>query len=431
MAEEDILSDDLLRQLISVGEVDILVGLHTHDHANTIGHVVQIIREGLLKYFPRERVAILNADGGSHDGTTDLVKAASISDLGNSSTLHALRTMHIISSRYGGDLSVGKAMHMIVAAADLLRARACVIIAPESSEILPEWIDRLLRPICREHFDFVAPAYRRRRFEGMLVTNLLYPVTRALYGRRIREPRPGEFAFSDRLTSLLVSHDMWANDAGRLGPEVCFTMTALAEDLRIAQTFLGPKGRLEQQSSDLIVALRQTLAPLFWSMENTYGSWSAINGIQATPTVGPEYEVTMDVVKAEPQRLHQMFCSGVADLKPVLKSILSPQTLEQLISAAALNEDKFQYPDELWAKAVYEFAASYHRSVISRDHIIQALVPLYRGRAYTFMTENSTSSKEDLEGHIEALSQTFERLKPYLLELWTAPERARDGRHDS
>ena len=75
MADEDILSDDLLRQLMSVGETDILVGIHTHNNAKTIGRVVQVVREGLLKHFPRERVAILNVDGGSQDGTTDLVRA--------------------------------------------------------------------------------------------------------------------------------------------------------------------------------------------------------------------------------------------------------------------------------------------------------------------------------------------------------------------
>ena len=422
MADEDILSDDLLRQLISIGEVDILVGLHTHNHAKTIGHVVQVIREGLLKYFPRERVAVLNADGGSHDGTPDQVRAASINDACNTSTLPALRTLHCVSSQYATTVSNGKAMHIVVAAADLLRAKACAVIAPESTEILPEWIDRLLRPAYREHVDLVTPIYRRHRFEGMLVTNLMYPMTRALYGKSIREPRPGEFAFSDRLTSRLVGHEMWSNDAGRLGPEVCITMTALAEDFLISQAFLGPKGHLEQQSSDLVPALRQTLGPLFWSMERSYSSWSVISETRVVPPVSPEYEVTMDAVRVDRQRLHQMFCSGVVDLEPVLKSILSPSTLEQLQRAAALDEDKFHYPDELWVKAVYEFASAYHRSVISRDHIIQALAPLYRGRAYTFLTENLNASRELLQEQIEALCVTFERLKPYLLELWTAQE---------
>ncbi len=275
MADENILSDDLLRQLISVGEVDILVGLHTHNHAKTIGHVVQVVREGLLKYFPRERAAILNADGGSHDGTPDLVRAASIKDARNASSFEALRTMHCISSQYSGDPSSGKAMHILVAAADLLRAKACAVIAPDSSQLQPQWIDQLVRPVYRESVDLVTPVYRRHRFEGILVTNLMYPMTRALYGKSIREPRPGEFSFSDRLAVQLIGHDMWNHDAGRLGPEVCFTLAALADGLPVSQTFLGARGHLEQQATDLVSALRQTVAPLFWSMERTQAAWSS------------------------------------------------------------------------------------------------------------------------------------------------------------
>ena len=406
-----------------MGEVDILVGLHTHNHAKTIGHVVQVIREGLLRYFPRERVAILNADGGSQDGTPDLVRAASIDDVRSAYTFQTLRTLHCVSSQYASVPSAGQAMHILIAAADLLRARACAVVAPESSDILPEWIDRLLQPVCREHFDFVAPVYRRHRFEGILVTNLLYPMTRALYGKRIREPRPAEFAFSARLAGELVESELWSNDAGRLGPEVCITMASLSDGLRVAQTFLGNKGHLEQQSSDLVAALRQTVGPLFWSMEQNGASWTAINEVQAVPTTGPEYEITADAVSVDRKRLHQMFCSGVVDLQQVLGSILSPATLGQLQSTATVEEDKFHFTDELWVKAVYEFAASYHRSVINRDHILQALAPRYRGRAYAYLAENSTASQEDLEKRIEALCLTFERLKPYLLELWTAKER--------
>ena len=131
----------------------------------------------------------------------------------------------------------------------------------------------------------------------------------------------------------------------------------------------------------------------------------------------------MDPVHVDLTRLRQMFASGVTDLQDVLRSIVSASTLAQLQSAATNDGNNFQYTDELWVKVVYEFAASYHRSVINRDHIIQALAPLYRGRTYAFLTENMKASKEELQTHIEALCQAFERQKPYLLELWTAQER--------
>jgi glucosylglycerate synthase len=113
-----------------------------------------------------------------------------------------------------------------------------------------------------------------------------------------------------------------------------------------------------------------------------------------------------------------MFHSGVAELEPVLKQILSPPTLSELQRIATLAEDDFSYADELWARTVYEFAASYHKSVISRDHIVQALAPLYRGRAFTFLVENREVSGEQLEQNVENFCLTCERLKPSLVELW-------------
>ena len=108
----------------------------------------------------------------------------------------------------------------------------------------------------------------------------------------------------------------------------------------------------------------------------------------------------------------------MSELQSVFTSILTPHTLEQLRSIGACTEEEFHYSEELWVKTVYEFAAAYHKAVISRDHILQALVPLYRGRMYTFLTENRNTSAEIVELGVEKLCSEFERLKPYLLEIW-------------
>jgi glucosylglycerate synthase len=83
-----------------------------------------------------------------------------------------------------------------------------------------------------------------------------------------------------------------------------------------------------------------------------------------------------------------------------------------------LPEEKFAYPADLWARTVYEFSAAYHKAVIGRDHVVQALVPLFRGRAYTFLTETREASAEEVENHIESLCRTFDSEKPYLAEVW-------------
>src|SRR6202140_5699513 len=100
LAEDSFLSDDFLRQLINVGEVDILVGLPTQNNAKTVGPIVDTIRSGILRGFPRERAVIVAADGGSRDGTPEVVTRISIDDMRPASDLNALRTLHSISTTY-------------------------------------------------------------------------------------------------------------------------------------------------------------------------------------------------------------------------------------------------------------------------------------------------------------------------------------------
>ena len=73
MAEDILLGDDLLRQLMSVGEADLLVAIPTYNNAGTIGQTVQAIEDSYQQNFVRDRVAILNVDGGSSDQTPEIV----------------------------------------------------------------------------------------------------------------------------------------------------------------------------------------------------------------------------------------------------------------------------------------------------------------------------------------------------------------------
>ena len=422
LAEESFLTDDFLRQLINVGEVDILVGLPTHNNAKTIGPIIKAIQSGILSGFPRERAVIINADGGSRDGTPELITGASIDDARPGFNLPALRTLHSISTRYGNSPANEVAFRTILAAAELLRAKACVVMSPESAHVEPEWFSKLLRPIYGDRFDLVTPTYRRPKFEGLLITNLLYPMTRALYGLRIREAYSVDFGFSGRLATQFLAHNAWNDGTREGGVELRFTLAAITGGYRICQSFLGTKDHVEHRAADLVPALRQTVGTLFSVMEPDFPAWSAVTSSQPVPTSGTELETLLEPVRVNRKRLREMFSTGVAELASVFQAILSPSTLAELQRISALGEEEFHYPAELWVKTVYEFAASYQKSVISRDHIIQALAPLFRGRVFTFLTENRNASADEVENNIETLCLEFERLKPYLLQLWKPRE---------
>ena len=118
------------------------------------------------------------------------------------------------------------------------------------------------------------------------------------------------------------------------------------------------------------------------------------------------------------KRLLQGFRLGVGQLGEILGRLLAPETWIGVQEIARLQDTAFRFPDDLWVRVVYDFAASYHHRTLNRDHLLQALLPLYRGRIFSFVADTERDTPEEVEGRLEKLSLAFERLKPYLIERW-------------
>ena len=65
-------------RLQSIGRADVVVGIPSFNNARTIGHVVRAVGAGLVKYFPGLTAVIVNSDGGSRDGTPDIVHSGEL-----------------------------------------------------------------------------------------------------------------------------------------------------------------------------------------------------------------------------------------------------------------------------------------------------------------------------------------------------------------
>lgn len=308
---------------------------------------------------------------------------------------------------------------MIYAAADLLGAKACAVVSPDLESMTPEWVDALIRPVLKENLDFVAPVYQRRRFDGLLVKNMLHPLVRAVYGYPIEEPIARELAFSGRLGTHFLEQDSGQEDFLRFGIYPWMTTTAMARGYRVCQSLLGPRVEASKRSGlDLNTTIREVAGAMFRCMEIHQPYWVSRQGSQNIPTFGFQPVLDLDPVRIDRRRMFQMFRSGVDELGSVLEKILSASTLQAIQEISKLEEKRFHFPDELWAKTVYEFASSHHRSVINRDHLLQALTPLYRGRVSSFILENLRAGPQEVERKLESLRQEYERLKPYLIESW-------------
>jgi hypothetical protein len=419
--DASLLSDEFVHELVAVGEVDLLVGISTLNDAQTVGHVVQAAHAGFAKYFSRERAVLINADGGSRDGTPEVFKSCPMETPQGPAAPPTLRTIHRITTLYRDAPDRGAALRTILAAADLLRAKACAIVSGALSGINPAWIDNLLRPVYKEKFDLATPLYHRQRFDGLLVRNLLYPMLRAVYGKRVSEPLATEFALSGRLASHFVEQDFWREAENRSSPELWITTLALLGDFRVCQAFLGPKVHGEKDArQDFVGTLRRAVGTLFRCMDAQESFWLATTSSESLPTFGFPYEVDLRPIRFNRKRMLQMFRTGVTELASILQVILAEETFREIQELARLSDDEYRYSDELWVKSVYDFAGAFHRSVMNRDHVVQALAPLYRGRVAAFVLQNHEAGTAEMDMAIEKVCEEYERLKPYLVGRWNA-----------
>jgi glycosyltransferase involved in cell wall biosynthesis len=422
MADLSFLPKEVLDELGDIGEVDILVGVPSYNNARTIPHVVKAILGGFVKYFPDTRTLVVNSDGGSKDGTAEKVQDASIGDYRTLLAAHPLRTVHKLITPYHGIPGKGSALRLVFGVAAALGAKACAVVDSDLRSITPEWIDLLVSPVYKEGFDFVAPLYHRHKYDGTITNSIVYPITRALYGKRIRQPIGGDFGFSGRLAEHYLEHKVWDTDVARFGIDIWMTTTAVTGTFKVCQSFLGAKIHdVKDPGVDLSAMLMQVVNAVFSLMESHEDRWREVRGSEAVPSFGFEYTVGLEPLEVNVERMINIFRGGLRDLAPIWEKALAAETLAEVRALAAAEPEDFRFPATLWVRTVYDFAAAYHCRILHREHLLKSLTPLYLARTASFVLETPAAGAEEVEEILESLCGEYERRKDYLAERWTAP----------
>jgi hypothetical protein len=415
---EDILKENVKEELGRVGPVEIIVGIPSYNNARTIGQVVQAAHAGLLKYFPDQRTLIVNSDGGSTDATREVVEK-SHPDIQALLMSHELHPVHRLTTPYHGLPGKGSAFRTIFRIAELVGARACAVVDSDLRSITPEWFDLLLRPVLEREFDYVAPYYKRHKYDGTITNSIVYPLTRALYGRRVRQPIGGEFGISGRLVRHFLTRDVWSTDVARYGIDIWMTTTAIAENFRVCQSYLGAKLHdAKDPGADLSAMLVQVVGSVFSLMETYQDTWRNVLGSLPAPMFGFPFEVGLEPLPINVPRMVASFVQGCRDLRPIYEQILSPALTNQLLACVALPLEEFFLADALWVAVIYDFALAYHRRVIDREHLVKSLTPLYLGWVASFARQTENETAFQVQDRIEKLCLVYEQLKSYLITQW-------------
>jgi hypothetical protein len=325
--------------------------------------------------------------------------------------------------RTEGGAAPEAALHALLDVAQALGAPACALIEPMPRPADPGWLRTILDPVLRGEADLVAPGYARRRLDGVLVTGVVYPLTRALFGRRVRQPLGREIAISGRLVGALARDDEWRTDPGHAGTDLWVITKALARDCRVAQVFLGPRPVPAPQPPDVADALAAVLGHLFHGMFLQAPRWQRVRGSTPVLTIGSEHLADAAPQAPSPAPLVAAFTLGTQDLRRVWGQVLPPQTLYTLQRLPRDPPEGFRVPDALWARVVYDFAVGWRVKAMDRLQLLRSMTPLYLGWVASHVNEVAALDDAAADARVEALCEAFETEKPYLISRWRWPDR--------
>lgn len=411
------LPPEIEAQLREIATADIVVGVPTYNNARSVGPVVDAVRGGLVKYFPDARAVVVNSDAGSTDDTPALV-ADGDWPIPCVLARHEAPPGELVAIPFHGVPGRAAAQRVILEAADRLGARASVIVGSDCRSVRPEWIDRLVRPVLEHGADYVAPLYQRQRYDGTLTNGLIYPLTRALFGRAIRQPLGDHAALSTRLVAYAAAQEIHEPAVVRQGLELWLLAVLAGERFTACEAWLGPCAlETSGRATDLATIFAQAIGATFAVIDYTADVWFDIRGAEPVPAVGPALPLGADPVELNRGGMIRAFRLGLKDLLPLWEQILSPDTLTEVL-ALEPGPEAFGFPHDLWARVVYDFALGYHFRVLYREHLLRSLVPLYLARTAGFVRETVAGTAADAERWIERGCRAFEQQKAYLVERW-------------
>lgn len=392
-----------------IKRAEIAVCIPSYKEADSISYPTRQANEGLVKYFPDKSAVLINCDNNSPDDTrgafletpTDVPK--------------------IYLSTPPGVKGKGNNFRNLFQKIASLGAKAAVVVDADLKSITPEWIKHLGEPLF-DGFAYVAPLYVRHKYDGTITNGIAYPLTRALYGRRVRQPIGGDFGFNNKLNNAYLQSKVWDEAVANFGIDIWMTTLAVNQKVQICQSFMGrPKiHRTKDPGAHLGPMFRQVVGTIFAMLPNFDTCWTKVKYSKPTAIYGFGLgEVEMPPkVDVDSRNLLQKFHQGFEEYNAIWTQILSADVYQKLLEIGAMQMTEFNFPTDLWARLLFDVAIAYRDAIVERDSIMDALIPLYFGRTLSFVKRTQRMSIKQAEEAIEEDCITFETAKPYLIKRW-------------
>ena len=229
------------------------------------------------------------------------------------------------------------------------------------------------------------------------------------------------------------------------------TTSALTGGYAVCQARLGAKVHdPKDPGSDLGPMFRQVVGTILRLAAAHPDSWIGTRGSHDVPAYGFERIIDPPPLEVNAIRLLSEFHAGSLTVADTWRRTIDAANLDVVLTLAAeagkladaasrklgLGGEgdtarastlemaealgAFHFPDDLWARLIYDLVLSTRRGEVDTGQMVAALVPIYFGRVGSFVIETRNLTTTDAEERVERQAREFELLKPYLVDRWRA-----------
>ncbi len=424
------------QQIEEIGPADLLVGIldAAPPHAETPGSTPEgpaMLREAVGKLRARLHTVVIdnslhhNSLHNSSIHSGDSVHGATEpngTESGNATaeSLFTVLSAPVLGSDTDSPLhGIAASYRKIFALGQHLDAKACCVVASSLDTVTSGWFYWLTQPIVELGYDLVTPCYVHEPFEGLLNASIISPLYCALYGHNLQNPIGPDVCLSKEVVRRVMGT---SNPAQTEFPLMSMVPAAAGAGLKVCQAYVGRRVYPPTDWSAVSSLLPPILGPMFAEIERNAAIWQRVRGVRPVIAFGEVEAATVETHPVDSSRMIESFHLGIRDLREIWSLVLPPSTLLDLTKLARLGPQEFRMPDPLWARIIYDFAASYRLRTLNRDHLLRALTPLYLGWVASYALELEAEGRSG-SSPLARLAPAFEALKPYFVSRWRWPDR--------
>jgi glucosylglycerate synthase len=402
------LNEDVNRKCHEIKPIDLIVGVLCKDVETTVLNVLNVVNEGLYRFFPDHRLAIAVSKAKSSDNTDEAVQLFQ--------PYNTIETVIADDITSGGK---GAGVMTIFEIAHEAEAKCVVLLDGDLLSVKPSWIEAIVNPVVFGRADLTVPYYIRDKNDGVITNNLVYPFTRSLYSIDIRQPIAGEFALSKNLYEHLRNHPLFPPD---FGVDIFIVTTAAAEGMYVKEGLFSLKihestTHYLEPEKFLILMFRKVTGAMF-SLAKYYEPYWRKKSCRWQGKYQRECFSQHPIpVKINIKGMKRSFQNEFNENWNVYHRFLLDSLIGQ-VDHLILNDSIFD--TNLWADIVYEYASSYKniRNEEEKYVLLDTLKTLWLGRFVSYAREVKDMDINGAERVIQQQAEVFERHFDYLKSIY-------------